>query len=531
MRCRQVGPSPGLPGPLDLRRAISVGGVLPPLFPAAELLEKRGVPARYVDVPAQLAQDGLLLGHVGPPARERKVRFSTPDRTRHCYILGATGTGKSTLLYNMFVQDIEGGSGVCLLDPHGDLYHEVCEAVPRRRINDVILIEPADVERAVGLNFLECHGPYSQTEINFISNELIRIFDRLYDLRQTGGPVFELYMRQALFLVMDNDIEGGTLMDIPLLFEDDKYRSRLIEHCRNPHTVGFWRGQAERARGETSLKNMAPYITSKLNRFTCNGLLRPIIGQPHSTASFRECMDRGRIVLVNLSKGRLGEFDTRLLGMLVIGKLFQAALQRVDVPASKRRPFFLYVDEAQNFTTDTVAHLLAEARKFALHLTLANQTLCQVSGGGYHANLMETILGNVGSLLLFRIGAPDAEKMAAYTRPELKARSLENLPDHHAAARLLVSGRPTRPFVFRTLAPRIADSGDRAENATTRKILQANRSGYTRSIPEVEREIRTRSERVMALELQEQVPRDGVPSSVLDGIDPGPLPATTRIPA
>jgi Type IV secretion-system coupling protein DNA-binding domain len=325
--------------------------------------------------------------------------------------LGATGTGKSSLLHSMLMQDIEGGAGVYLLDPHGNLYHEVCEVVPPRRINDVILIEPADVERAVGLNFLEYHGPYPQAEMNFIANELIRIFDRLYDLRQTGGPMFELYMRNALFLVMDNDIEGGTLMDIPLLFEDDKYRSRRIEHCRNPHTVGFWRGQAERAGGETSLKNMAPYITSKLNQFTCNGLLRPIIGQPQSTVTFRECMDRGRIVLVNLSKGRLGEFDTRLLGMLVIGKLFQAALQRVDVPASKRRPFFLYVDEVQNFTTDTVGHLFAEARKFGLCLTLANQTLGQVGGGGYHPNLIETILGNVGSLILFRLRAPDAEKL------------------------------------------------------------------------------------------------------------------------
>ncbi len=269
------------------------------------------------------------------------MRLADPDRTRHCYVLGATGTGKSNLLYNMLMQDIESGAGVCLLDPHGDLYHQVSNAVPVNRIDDIVLIEPADVERVVGLNFLECQSPYPQVEMNFIANEMIKIFDRLYDLRQTGGPIFELYMRNALFLVMDNEIDGGTLMDIPLLFEDDKYRHRLLDHCRNPHTVHFWRGQAERG-SELSLRNVAPYVTCKLNQFTCNALLRPIIGQSRSTVDFRACMDAGRIVLVNLSKGLLGELDTRLLGMLIIGKLFNAALQRVNIPANERRPFSLY---------------------------------------------------------------------------------------------------------------------------------------------------------------------------------------------
>lgn len=249
----------------------------------------------YGDAPALLPAEGVLLGQVGAGRPPRPVRFTPADRTRHCYILGATGTGKSTLLYNLLVQDIEAGVGVCLLDPHGDLYRQVLAAVPPHRLKDVILVEPGDAERAVGINFLECGGPHPQVRMNFITNELIRIFHRLYDLTITGGLIFEQYMRNALLLVMDNEIAGGTLMDVPLLFEDERYRKELLEHCRNPYTVNFWRKQAEPASGDSSLKNMAPYITSKLNQFTSNALLRPIIGQARSTVDFRACLDEGRI--------------------------------------------------------------------------------------------------------------------------------------------------------------------------------------------------------------------------------------------
>lgn len=469
---------------LDLGDAVPLGGLLPPLLPEPRRLLDRGLPVHYGDAPALLPADGVLLGQVGAGRPPRPVRFTPADRTRHCYILGATGTGKSTLLYNLLVQDIEAGAGVCLLDPHGDLYRQVLAAVPPHRLKDVILVEPGDAERAVGINFLECGGPHPQVRMNFITNELIRIFHRLYDLTITGGPMFEQYMRNALLLVMDNEIAGGTLMDVPLLFEDERYRKELLEHCRNPYTVNFWRKQAEPAGGDSSLKNMAPYITSKLNQFTSNALLRPIIGQSQSTVDFRACLDQGRIVLVNLAKGLLGQLDTQLLGMLIIGKLFDAALQRTTVPEGQRRPFFLYVDEAHNFTTETVAHLLAEARKFGLYLTLANQNLTQMGGG-----LVDAILGNVGSLLLFRLGVPDAERMAPYVKPELRVRDLEDLPDRQVAARLLLLGAPSRPFVFSTLAPRPALAPDPAAQAQAQAELERSRLHYTRPVAEVEQEL------------------------------------------
>ncbi len=473
---------------LDLTDAIPSGAPLPPLFPAPLLLAKRGMATHYPLRPTHLADEGVRLGHVPAGYRPQPVRFALADRARHCYMLGATGTGKSTLLYNLLLQDIQAGAGVCLLDPHGDLFQQVLAAIPPARLGDVVLVEPGDPERAVGLNFLECRGPRPAVQMNFVANEMILIFDRLYDLRQTGGPMFEQYMRNTLLLVMDNEIPGGTLMDVPLLFEDPDYRQRLLRSCRNPYVRGFWRGQAERASGDAGLNNMGPYITSKLNQFTSNALLRPIIGQPQSTVDFQTCMDQGHIVLVHLPKGLLGALDARLLGMLIIGKLFAAALQRAQVDSRLRRPFYLYVDEAHHFTTDTVAQLLAEARKFGLYLTLANQNLAQV------ASTVDAILGNVGTLLLFRLGALDAERLATYVRPELTLADLEDLPDHHVAARLLAHGRPTRPFVFQTEPPPQPLRDAPARRDDQRRLLAERQLTYTRLIAEVERDILARRE-------------------------------------
>jgi hypothetical protein len=471
---------------LDLSDAIPRSGCLPPLLPAARLLLQQGLPPYYPRPPDRVADTGVLLGHTESGYRRSPVRFAPADRARHCYVLGATGTGKSTLLYNLLVQDIEAGAGVCLLDPHGDLYQQVLRAVPPARLADVVLVEPGDEDRAVGLNFLERRGPRPAVQMNFITNEMIQIVDRLYDLRQTGGPMFEQYLRNALLLVMDNERADGTLMDVPLLFENREFREALLRSCRNPYVASFWRHQADRVKGDVSLENMTPYITSKLNQFTSNALLRPIIGQPESTLDLQDCMERGRIVLVNLPKGILGALDARLLGMLIVGKLFDAALQRIQMDCRERRPFFLYVDEAQHFTTDTLAQLLAEARKFGLYLTLANQHLGQVFG------TLDAILGNVGSLLLFRTGALDAERLATYVRPELAVRDLEDLPDHHAIARLLVRGQPTRPFAFATAPPRLPAALSTASDQANQRILAEQRLAYTRPIADVERAILAR---------------------------------------
>jgi hypothetical protein len=469
---------------LDLTDCINSAATMPILFPDKTGLLNCGVRRVFSLPKVNLKSNGILLGHVPIHSLPGKVYFSRTDRTRHVYICGATGTGKSTLLYNMLRQDIENDEGIILIDPHGDLYSQILNSIPSRRINDVVLIDPSDFEFAVGVNFLECSGFYRPVQINFIVNEMIKIFDRLYDLRQTGGPIFEQYMRNALLLAMDNEFPGATLMDIPPIFEDKGYRRFLLDRCRSEIVKAFWTKQAERAGGEAALENIAPYITSKLNQFTNNALLRVIIGQPRTTVDFRAAMDKGKIVLVNLSKGYLGELDTQLLGMLIIGKVFSSAMGRVTLMPERRRPVFLYIDEFQNFVTDSVAHLLSEARKFGLHLALANQNLTQLKVHSGRQDVLDSVLGNVGSIIMLRLGAVDAEKMTVYTKPELDEQDLQDLPDFYAVARLLSNNTPSRPFVFETLPMKSV-----SESSLAKQIVELSRRKHSVPVGEIEKAI------------------------------------------
>ncbi len=467
---------------LDLTACVNRASGLLPILPSIASLAEAGA-KRFHRVPhLNLPRKGLFLGRVGYGKSQIDVRFHSMDRDRHCYIVGATGTGKSTLLFNMITQDIKNGEGVAVIDPHGDLYEQLLRSIPSDRIKDVVLVNPCDAEHPVGINFLECQNSNKSLQVNFITNEMMKIFERLYDLRIAGGPMFEQYMRNALMLLMESDYPA-TLVDVPLLFEDQEFRAFLLSRCKNPFVVSFWSKIAEKAGGEVSLSNMAPYITSKLNLFTANALLSPIIGQVKSTIDFREVMDTGKILLVNLSKGVLGELDVQLLGLVLIGKIFSSAMSRVALPAAERKPFYLYVDEFQNFTTDTVAFLLSEGRKFGLYLTLANQNLSQLTANSGKQNLLDAVLGNVGSMLAFRLGAMDAEKMQIYTKPELQAQDLQDLPNFHVAARLLVENAPTRGFVFKTSTVSHKTDTDPTE------VIRVSRSKYARSKKQIEQEI------------------------------------------
>lgn len=467
---------------LDLRCAVHGSTYLPSLLPSCEAMLACGFPVEYPATPLALADRGIVIGRVHCRGRQRIVRLGNEDRKKHCYLVGATGTGKSTLMLNMLAHDIRSGAGVCLLDPHGDLFNAALE-LPGLKPADVVLVEPGG-DRAPGINFLEIEdGVDRQRQSARITNEMLAIFGRLYDLERAGGPCFELYMRNALMLVMENEVAAGTLVDIPLLFESAGYRKRLVDSCTNPYAASFWRDQAESVRGEWSLENLTPYITCKLNQFTHNALLRPIVGQGRSTLSFRRCMDEGKVLLVNLSKGLLGELDSRLLGMLVVGKLLMAAMGRASLSPSERRPFHVYLDEAHSFTTPTTASMLAEARKFGLHLCLASQTLDQLDASR-GASVMNAVLGNVGSLLLFRLGAPDASRFATYVEPELQARDLEDLPSFNAAARILVDGKPSRPFVLQTFpAPAPISAEERRKRLGE---IAAGQLRYSRPASEVE---------------------------------------------
>jgi hypothetical protein len=329
-----------------------------------------------------------------------------------------------------------------------------------------------DFDHSVGLNFLECGGPTKSLQMNFIANEMLTIFKRLYNMDIAGGRVFESYMRNALLTVMDNDVRTATLMDVVRFFEDPRYRRSMITGCKNAIAASFWSRQALRASGDNAFENVGPYITSKLNQFTHNALLRPIIGQSQTTIDFRKAMDTGQVILINLAKGLLGDFDTRLLGMLLIGRIIHAAMGRVTLPQADRRRFYLYVDEFQTLATPTVIGLLSEARKFGLSVIMANQHLAQLTDGEYSRGIAEAILGNVATMLFFRVGIKDAAELEAYTKPELDAHDLAQLPDRHVVCRMVRDNVPLDPFVMATLAMREPKLGAAERAALVRRVRQ-----------------------------------------------------------
>ncbi|MEI8045132.1 MAG: TraM recognition domain-containing protein, partial [Verrucomicrobiota bacterium] len=437
---------------LDLSCCLRLGAVWPSLFPSLDSISIARVQRLFNHETPDFSVDGMLLGFVAEDQR-LAVRLAEPDRSQHLYVLGATGTGKSTLLFNMLLQDIRAGRGVGLIDPHGDLYDQLLEAMPLSRAKDVVLFNPGSLESAPGINVLECDGPNRSMQVNFAINELLKTIDRLYDMRICGGPMFETYFRNAMLLLMESGLKEVALTELPLVFEDSDYRKFLKSRCKNPLVVGFWTNQAEKVRGDAALENMGPYIASKINAFTCNALIRPIVGQAKSTIDLLRVLDNRGILLVKLPKGILGQLDTQLLGSLLLSKIFATAMGRARVKSTKRTTFHLYVDEFQNFTNDTVAHILSEARKYGLHLTLANQNLSQLQANPGSQNILDALLGNVGNLIAFRIGPRDAEKLWPYTEPEFGSLDLQGLPNYHAVGRLLNAQGPTRPFVFQTLPP------------------------------------------------------------------------------
>ncbi|MCG3148940.1 MAG: hypothetical protein PCFJNLEI_02392 [Verrucomicrobiae bacterium] len=434
---------------LDLTGCIRTGQHWPSLFPGFESLANARVRRLFNHDISPFGDSGILLGSVAED-KHRDVRLQESARAQHLYVLGATGTGKSTLLFNMILQDIRADRGVGLIDPHGDLYDQLLEAMPRNRAKDVFLFSPGNPDGAPGINPLECNEPNRSMQINFAINELLKTFDRLYDMRECGGPMFEMYFRNAMLLLLESDLPVVTLTELSLVFEDAEYRKFLKSRCKNSLVVSFWSNQAERVHGEASLANIAPYIVSKINAFTCNALIRPIIGQAKSTIPFRRIMNTRKILLMKLPKGILGELDTQLLGSFLLSKMFATAMQRAGMNLRRRNAFHLYVDEFQNFTNDTVAHMLSEARKYGLYLTLANQNLSQLLASAGRQNILDAVLGNVGNLITFRVGPTDAERLWPYIEPEFSGLDVQGLPNYHAIGRLLTAQGPTRPFVFHT---------------------------------------------------------------------------------
>ncbi len=390
--------------------------------------------------PTDIPKEGIFIGTNIYRGVETKIFLSDNDRRRHMYVIGQTGTGKSTILEEMAKQDIKKGNGMCYIDPHGEAIEHVMTAIPKERAEDVIYFDPSDTERPFGLNMLE-YDENKPEERTFVVNEIINIFDALYDLKATGGPMFEQYMRNAMLLIMDDVESGSTLMEIPKVLADENFRKMKLSKCKNETVKTFWIEEAEKAGGEAALANMVPYITSKLTPFLSNDMMRPIIAQQKSTLDFREIMDTQKILLVNLSKGKIGETNSHLLGMIIVGKILMAALGRVDVPEDDRKDFYMYIDEFQNVTTDSIAQILSEARKYRLGLILAHQFIGQLS-----EDISKAVFGNVGSLAAYRVGPEDAEFLQKQFEPVFTAQDLINVDNYHYFGRLLLNGKSTAPF-------------------------------------------------------------------------------------
>jgi hypothetical protein len=397
--------------------------------------------------PVNVPKDGLLMGYNDYRNIKTDIYITENDRRRHMYVIGQTGTGKSNFLQELAKQDARSGKGFCVIDPHGDMVEDILTSIPRERAEDVIYFDPADIERPFGLNMLE-YDPAHPEQKTFIINEMIGIFDQLYDLKATGGPMFEQYMRNAMLLIMEDPDSGSTLMEIPKVLSDEDFRRMKLTKCMNPTVLDFWTKEAEKAGGEAALANMVPYITSKLTTFISNDMMRPIIAQQKSTLNFRQIMDEGKILLINLSKGKIGEINARLLGMVIVGKILMAGLSRVDTPEDQRKDFYLYLDEFQNVTTNSIAQILSEARKYHLCLILAHQFIAQLK-----EEISKAVFGNVGSLASFRVGPEDGEFLEKQFAPIFSVNDLVNVDNYNAFVRLLMNGELTKPFNMKTFPP------------------------------------------------------------------------------
>lgn len=450
-------------------------------LPTTETPNIRWLTARKPPPPSNLPKEGMLLGTVRYRGQEHQVRIKQADRMRHMYVIGKSGVGKSEFLKQMMKQDIEAGRGFCAIDPHGELAQDAIRLVPKERAEDVIYFSPGDVERPMGLNLMEYDEAYPEQK-TFVVNEMLKIFDKLYDLKSTGGPMFEQYMRNAMILVMDHPESGSTLMEIPRVLSDERFRAFKLSKCKTQVVKDFWLKEAQKAGGEASLANMVPYITSKLTPFITNDIMRPIIGQQKSAFNVRQAMDEGKILLLDLQKGKLGDLNAYLIGMVLVGKILMAALSRQSLAREQRKDFFLYIDEFQNFLTDSIAVILSEARKYGLGLVIAHQYVGQLVKNNDTA-IRDAIFGNVGTMCAFRIGAEDSEFLAKEFAPVFTPFDLINCEAYTANTKLLIDNTASRPFNM-SIPPPI-----KGETKYVEAIKQLSRLKYGRDRDIVEAEI------------------------------------------
>ncbi|MDX2160050.1 MAG: type IV secretion system DNA-binding domain-containing protein [bacterium] len=442
----------------------------------------RSLDGKPIPPPVGMPENGTVLG-VSTARTGNSVpaliRQSRDDRRRHSYIVGKTGMGKSTLIASMVLQDIDAGYGVFLLDPHGDLVEDVLARIPRHRADDVILIDPSDEERPVGLNIL---NPQNEADRHRITNDFIGMLIRMYDPYNQGivGPIFQQFVRNAMLAAMW--LENGTLIDVYRILSDQQYVRKILPKIGDPIVKNFWEDIASRTENASPQwrAELLPYLLSKFSRFVEDSILRRILGQPRTSVPWRDVMSDGKIVLVNLAKGKIGTETSQFLGLLILGDLLQAAFQRSKLPPDQRRDFYIYIDEVQNYSTPLLSTMISEGRKFGVSLVIANQFLHQLDHG-----IREAVFGNIGSLISFRVGVQDAPALAPEYYPTFTAEDLIELGQFTASVKLLVNGVGARAFTMRTLLPSQTPNPVIGED-----IRQMSRARYGTAIAQVEREIK-----------------------------------------
>jgi hypothetical protein len=437
------------------------------------------VKTKEVAPPAELPSFGLnLIGKAIFRGEEKEVFFaSKEDRRRHFYLVGQTGTGKTSLLREMIRQDIERGEGVGVIDPHGDLILDTLANIPKERIEDVVLFEPFDLERPCGLNMLEYETPEQK---DFAVSEMIVIFSKLFP-PEVIGPMFEHYMRNAMLALMADKENPGTLVEIPRIFVDEEFMRERLKKVTDPLVRNFWEKEWAQTTGATR-SDMLGYVISKVGRFVENEMMRNIIGQSHSSFDLAKIMDEGKIFLANLSKGQTGEINSSLLGLILVSKLQMAAMKRGQIPLEKRKDFYLYIDEFQNFTTDSIATILSEARKYRLNLILAHQFIPQLT-----EEIKNAVMGNVGTLAAFRVGPIDAEFLERQFEPEFSKFDLVNLDNFEIIIKMMINNKISSPFKIKINYPK---AGNLEIAELTRKLSKLK---YGREKREVEKEITERA--------------------------------------
>lgn len=447
--------------------------------PNLVLLSAKDAPA-----PTNLPSEGTRIGEALFRGAKQVIRIKDDDRLRHMYIIGKTGVGKSTMMETMIQDDIENGKGVGVVDPHGELIEHIMMMIPKERAEDVVLFDPGDMSRPLGLNLLEWK---TREERDFLVQEAVSIFYKLFDPTRQGfiGPQFEHWMRNASLTLMDQP-EGGTLIEIPRLFTDKSFENECVKNIKDETVKRFWTQQLAKT-SDYHKSEMLNYFTSKFGRFMTNDMVRNIMGQTRSAFDLRDIMDNKKIFLANLSKGKMGEVNSNLIGMILVAKLQMAAMSRVNLAEEERENFFLYVDEFQNFATDSFATILSEARKYHLGLIIANQYIAQLE-----EQIRNAVFGNAGTLVSFQIGASDAEYVAKEFEPIFNEEDLINVDKFHAYIRLLIDKVPAAPFSMHTIKIEYPGGAELA-NA----IRELSNFKYGRPRDEVEAEI---TERIKTIE-------------------------------